>query len=385
MRTFERTHPWLSFRIDLTRASPRFWVLLGEAASKCEHLVGVPLRPDFAEQMHRIYLAKGALATTAIEGNTLTEEQVCRAIDHVLVLPPSQQYLEKEVENILCACNRIQKEIEGGGDALRRERLCTRNRWVLEGLPPIEGVVPGGLRTHPVVVGPYRGAPAEDGEFLLDRLCEWLSGPVFRPPTEEWRIPYALIQAVVGHVYLAWIHPFGDGNGRTARLLEFELLLAAGVPSPAAHLLSNHYNQTRARYYAELDRASTERGNLLPFLEYAAEGFVEGLREQVGRIREQQLELTWRNYVHERFPDKASPANARRRHLLLDLGEGEVAVSKLPEISARVAAAYAGKTPVTLRRDCRALEELGLLERTPNGVRARREVILAFLPWRKKA
>ncbi len=38
---------------------------------------------------------------------------------------------------------------------------------------------------------------------------------------------------------MAWIHPFGDGNGRTARLLEFLILARCGmVPLPAAHLLS---------------------------------------------------------------------------------------------------------------------------------------------------
>ncbi|WP_020493959.1 Fic family protein [Verrucomicrobium sp. 3C] len=384
MRTFERTHPWISFQLDLTRAAPRFWLLLGEAASKCEHLVGVPLRPDFARKMHQIYLAKGALATTAIEGNTLTEEQVLRALGDELHLPPSQQYLKKEVDNIVGACNRIQQELKEGEIVLTRESLCLLNRWVLEGLPQAEEAVPGRLRTHSVVVGRYRGAPAEDGEFLLDRLCEWLSGPDFRPPSGEWTIPYAIIQAVVGHVYLAWIHPFGDGNGRTARLLEFELLLSAGLPSVAAHLLSNYYNRTRAHYYARLDRSSKKGESLLPFLEYAVEGFVEELRAQVAEIREQQLELVWRNYVHERFPDKNSPANARRRRLLLDLGKKSVPVSKLSEISPRVAAGYAGKTPVTLRRDCRVLEAMDLLERTPTGVRAKQEVVRAFLPWRKK-
>jgi hypothetical protein len=54
-----------------------------------------------------------------------------------------------------------------------------------------------------------------------------------------------LIAAVVAHVYFEWIHPFGDGNGRTGRLIELKLLLEAGVPQPAAHLLSNHYNATR--------------------------------------------------------------------------------------------------------------------------------------------
>ena len=76
MRTYEETHPWITFRLDLNKINYRGWMLLGEAQSKCEHLSGVPLVPGAAERLNELYLAKGVLATTAIEGNTLTEEQV---------------------------------------------------------------------------------------------------------------------------------------------------------------------------------------------------------------------------------------------------------------------------------------------------------------------
>ena len=49
---------------------------VGEAVSKIEHIAGVPLEPESARALHEVYLAKGALATTAIEGNTLSEEEV---------------------------------------------------------------------------------------------------------------------------------------------------------------------------------------------------------------------------------------------------------------------------------------------------------------------
>ena len=80
MRTFERTHAWITFRLDLSRAAPELWLGLGEAASKCEHLSRVPLRPATALQVHQLYLAKGAAATTAIEGNTLSEAEVLKAV-----------------------------------------------------------------------------------------------------------------------------------------------------------------------------------------------------------------------------------------------------------------------------------------------------------------
>lgn len=385
MRTFERTHPWVSFRIDLRKAAPPLWLSLGEAASKCEHIAGVPLRPSVAQSLHQLYLAKGALATTAIEGNTLTEKEVLARLQGKLKLPPSKEYLGQEVDNIVTACNAIGERLRKGDTTLTAERVCEFDRQVLEKLSLDEGVVPGQVRTHSVVVGNvYRGAPAEDCEFLLGRLCEWLAGDDFAAP-EGMEMVYAILKAVVAHIYLAWIHPFGDGNGRTARLVEFQILLSAGVPTPAAHLLSNHYNQTRAEYYRQLDRASKSGGDLVPFIEYAARGFVDGLREQLNKIRDQQWDVSWRSYVHEKFRDQSGINAKRQRDLVLELSTARepVAVGKITEQTPRLAKTYAGVSAKTLQRDLAAVEELGLIERKAEGVRAKRELILAFLPWRR--
>ena len=391
MRTFERTHPWISFRCDLGRAGVVLWLSLGEAASKCEHISRVPLRPATAQALHRLYLAKGAAATTAIEGNTLSEEEVLKAVEGRLVVPPSKEYLKQEVENVIAACNGIGGQLaEDRLPGLSRELLCAYNRQVLAGLPVKDEVKPGELRTHSVVVGNvYRGAPAEDCPYLMDRLCEWLNGPDFQAPDHSapgTDTVYAILRAVVAHLYLAWIHPFGDGNGRTARLLEFHILMSAGVPSPAAHLFSNHYNQTRSEYYRHLDHASRSGGDVVPFMAYAVRGFVDGLREQLEKIWTQQWDVVWRNFVHERFQSRNSPSDTRQRHLALDLGDGDhwMEIGRIRELTPRLAKAYAGKTPKTVQRDLNALAEMGLIARDGRKVRARREVILAFLPLRRK-
>jgi len=390
MRTFERTHPWLSFRVDLSRTDHRFWLALGEAVSKCEHLSRVPLRPSTARLLHEIYLAKGVAATTAIEGNTLSEAEVLQAVEGKLKVSPSREYLKQEVDNIIAACNSIGKQVADGNlPELSLNLLCSYNRQVLDKLPPQEDVVPGEFRNHSVVVGTYRGAPAEDCRYLIERLCEWLNGKDFQPPedAQEMVMVYAILKAVVGHIYFAWIHPFGDGNGRTARLLEFHVLLSAGVPSPAAHLLSNHYNQTRAEYYRQLEHASKSGGDTLPFLRYAIRGFVDGLRSQLEFVWDQQWDVVWRNYVHELFQSKNSRSDIRQRHLALDLGAKRdwIPVTEIGELTPRLAKAYVGKTPKTVQRDLNALVTMGLLAREGRKVRARREIILSFLPLRSKS
>lgn len=384
-RTFERTHPWIQFRLDLQRANFQLWINLGEATSKCDHIAGVPLSPETAQKLHNFFLAKGAAATTAIEGNTLTENEVLSHLEGTLQLPASKEYLKQEIDNILTAYKEITDDLRAGDVALSVARICNYNKIVLNHLAVAEEVTPGKIRTYSVGVGNvYKGAPPEDCEYLLSKLCDWLNGPDFvaRPGME---IAFGVLKAIVAHLYLAWIHPFGDGNGRTARLVELQILLAVHVPTPAAHLLSNHYNQTRSEYYRQLDRASKSGGDPLPFIEYAVAGFVDGLSEQLQMIREEHWNTVWRNHIHEMFRDKKTESDTRQRQLALDLSntKDSIPLSKITEVSARIARAYAHKTTKTISRDLLILEQLGLIQRTPQGVRARREAILAFLPWRR--
>ena len=247
---------------------------LGAIQSKIEHVANALVAPDIAKNLRLLYLAKGVHATTAIEGNTLSEKQVRDRITKKKSQPESQAYLDKEIDNIVEACNAIGKDIFDGKDAwLTVEGIKEFNRRVLEGLPLDEQCVPGDFRTYSVGVAKYRGAPWEDCELLADRLCQWLNDEL-KAPDEQLEMGFAVVRAIMAHLYIAWIHPFGDGNGRTARLVEFQILLSGRAPSIAAHLLSNFYNQTRAEYYRQLDFASKTPNGPIDFLGYALADFV---------------------------------------------------------------------------------------------------------------
>ena len=381
---YEKSHPWIRFFLNVAASNYRFWLQLGEIASKVEHLSGVPIHPAFSEEMYSTYVARGAHASTAIEGNTLSEEQVRAQVDGELEVPPSQAYLKQEVQNVIKAYDTV-VETAGTKAPLSTRLLKLYNELILFGLDVEDGVVPGELRKRSVIVGNvYRGAPPEDCEYLLDRLCEWLNGPDFEAPEEDLRVPFAVIKAIVAHIYLAWIHPFGDGNGRTARLVEFHILYAGGVPFPAAHLLSDHYNRTRSRYYRELDRASKSGGETMPFLRYAVQGFIDGLREQIDLVKEQHFNLAWEHHLHEMFSGKGnSSTQTRRRELVLELSKHRwIQVSAIVELSAKLARLYALAGDRMLQRDLNAVKNMGLVEREYGKVRARTEMILAFLPER---
>ena len=380
---YRKTHPWLKFSIDLSRAPVELWIMLGECKSKCEHIAGVPLRPGTARELNEIYLVKGSLASAAIEGNTLSENEILEHRKEGHAFPPSKEYLQKEVQNIIDACNEMTENVANHVPSeFCPEQIKKLNRMVLLDLDLDDGIIPGEIRTWNIVVGRYKGAPPQDCAYLLNELCQWLNGDLFASAETELKVIYAIIKALLAHLYIAWIHPFGDGNGRTARLVEFQVLLNSGIPGPAAHLLSNHYNQTRSEYYRQLDRASGSGGDVIPFLLYSVRGFLDGLHKQLDVIREQQWDVTWRNFVHETFKDKNSAVDVRRRHLVLDLSriKEPVPISKIGEISVRVGVAYDGKAQKTISRDIEYLRNLKLLIKEHGKIRANKSAILSFLP-----
>ena len=322
-------------------------------------------------------MKEGARATTAIEGNTLSQEEVSKVARGELYLPPSKAYLATEVKNIIDVFN----EMIGSDQTppLSVDRVKYLNGRVLQGLELDDDVIPGKLRTHEVVVARYKGAPARDCEDLLNRLFEWLD-TITNTEVGHATFAPAILKAIVAHLYLLWIHPFGDGNGRVARLVEYQILLSAGVPNPATHLLSNHYNETRSEYYRRLDGASRNPNGVIAFLVYALQGFVDGLKEQIDTIKGQIRDSMWENYVYMKFRDRPGHAATRRRHLVLDLSECDEPVRRrdIRLLTPRLAEAYSGKTGKTITRDLNALSHMNLIVRTRRGIVARKGIMQAF-------
>jgi Fic family protein len=360
-------------------------MLLGEARSKIQHLAESLLAPETGERLRMLYLAKGIHATTAIEGNTLSEDEVAEYLAGRLKLPPSQEYRTRELDNIVNAYNKITDDLfDGGQRELTPETIKEYNRLILAGLELEDGVVPGELAPKRPAVARYLGPPREDCDYLLEQLCDWLNGAHFDPPTPDLTIPYTIIKAVIAHLYVAWLHYFGDGNGRTARCVELQILVASGlVPTPAGHLLSNHYNITRDEYYRQLDASSRDHaGNPIPFLTYAVRGLVDELREQLQTVWMQLYDDRWEQYVYQQFGDARTPPHIRQRQLVLDLSKQKNPVprTELRALSPKVAVAYAERGEKTLTRDLNALVRRDLIVFENGGYRARREKILALLP-----
>lgn len=382
MWKYETTHPWIKFQFDTRRLNHKIWLRLGEAKSKCEHILGAPLLPETIRHFSRIYLVKGVLATTAIEGNTLTENEVDKRINGELNLPPSKEYLGLEIDNIVEAVNMIGDTIlnEKGACELSIEQIKQYNTIVLKDLPLDEDVVPGQIRNYPVRIASYRGAPAEDIEYLLEKYIVWLNKEFVFPADQK--MIYGILKAIMAHLYFVWIHPFGDGNGRTARLIEFQIMLSSGIPSVAAHLLSNHYNITRTKYYQILDRTSKSEDFITDFIDYALEGLVDGLKEEIEVIQGKQLQVHWINHIHNRFKGMNSKTDNRKKELILELSTSariHFIFEEIRHVTPKIAETYANLNDITLKRDLSELIELELLTKDRNDYSLNLKILTHYL------
>ena len=360
-----RDYPNLQFRkhwelktLDLIR--------IGQCVSLLKAINNTPIIPQYYGQLMQVALIKGAQSTTAIEGNTLTEEEILK-LKEGEKLPPSIEYQGKEVTNILEAFDTLLLETiyENKEQLITKNLLLRFHQMVGKDLGEHFGAIPGRFRETDVIVGTYRCPDYRDVPLLVDKYCEFLRD-TFRYEDGKQRFSDLFIEAIVAHVYLEWIHPFGDGNGRTGRLIEFYILLRGGNPDITLHILSNYYNLTRPEYYRQLERAYQTR-DLSEFISYALVGFRDGLQQILEKIQSSQLPMTWQHYVYDKFDNVEAQGQKevfkRKRTFALEIPiDKKFTKEEIPNLNIALARLYSNISDKTLDRDINELLQLEILK-----------------------
>jgi Fic family protein len=366
LEMLRREYPHLQFRKHW-EITPNIAYLLGQCEAIVRAICDTPLEPGYHQHLKMVSLRKGAQATTAIEGNTLSEDEIAK-VAAGQSLPPSKEYQEIEVRNILAAMNSLADEVIEAHhtEAIAPELLQRFHELIGKNLGEHFKAVPGKFATAYRTVGPYRCPRPEHIVSLVTEFCGFLAREFDYVGGNQSFID-AVIEAIVAHVYLEWIHPFDDGNGRTGRLLECYILLRAGTPDIASHIMSNHYNDTRLEYYRHLDKSAKER-DLTGFLAYALVGFRDGLENVLATVQSNQFDTAWKSYIYDQFANKKyhkQDAFKRKRDLILNMPiEKPMTLDQLALITPDLARAYAKVTERTLIRDLHDLEEMGLVKKT---------------------
>ncbi|MCU0403981.1 MAG: Fic family protein [Chitinophagaceae bacterium] len=366
---FYREYPHLLFKRNWV-LTPTSQFLLGQCDALVKAINNTPIMPQHYQELMNVSLIKGAQATTAIEGNTLTDEDIKRLMEGEK-MPPSKEYQEIEVRNILDAFNELLEEVIQKNEAslITPDLLRRFQKMVGKNLGEHFAAIPGQFRNSDVVVGTYRCPDHRDVPALVEELCNWLKKE-FGYGNVKQTFSEVVVQAIVTHIYIEWIHPFGDGNGRTGRLVEFYILLRGGNPDIASHILSNHYNQTRSNYYRQIEKA-TATADLTNFIEYALLGFRDGLQQTLEIIQKSQFVNSWQKFIYDKFHDvhiTKKDVFKRQRTLALELPmDRGVTLIEIPNISIKLARMYSNLSERTVLRDLEKLLELDIVIRS-NGI-----------------
>jgi len=340
--------------------SPRTRYQLGQCASLVTAIAAVPTRPAVGRRLVERALTRGAMATAAIAGTPLDEHGARRATagrnPHA-----ARDSESREVVNVVNATVVLLEEVAAGeARSIDADLLRRLHAMVGDGLGDRCAGQPGQFREQSAG-GPYSAPRADEVGGLVDGVFAWLQREFSDGSRDFGR---AVVRALVTHVYVLWIRPFTDGNGRVARLLETYVLAAAGSPAIASPVLTEFYAETRDEYFRQLELASRDR-SLTSFIAYAVEGLRDGLQECFETVTRVHFEAAWRGFVLDRFTAKDYRKKSvfrRRRELMLALPlDRSFTIADLTRLDPDLSARYGELSARTRRRDLAVLIDAGLL------------------------
>jgi Fic family protein len=238
-------------------------------------------------------------ASTAIEGNPLTLEQV-RALEEGRELSASDAKPKREVLNYFAGLRYVEKNV--AKKTIRHADILELHR-ILAGEVMDQGEA-GKYRIIAVRVGQYRPPPPDAVSGLMLELLEWWN-------TATKKLSPVISSAILHYRFEA-IHPFADGNGRTGRALALWELYRRGFDTHHIFSVDEYYWEDRPKYYAALDGVRRAGEDLTAWLEYCAAGLRQTLERAWLRIQTFQVKSTQKLILR--------PRQEQLIHLLHDHG-----------------------------------------------------------------
>lgn len=291
-------------------------------------LTQIPYQRSWADELQKVQLKREVAGTSRIEGAEFTERELEAAMQET----PEQ--LESRSQRQAAAAVATYRWIA----TLESDRpvdlnlICDVHRRLVSGCDD-DHCGPGQIRGRDqnVTFGAPRHRGAEGGEECrraLDGLIGAARGTFLGHDP--------LIQALALHYHVAAMHPFLDGNGRTARALEALMLQRTGLRDTLFIAMSNYYYEQKVGYLNALAATRAADHDLTPFLKFALKGIESQCRSLFAEIRQQVAKALFRNTVTDLFGRLKSPRKRvmSSRHvqlLVLMLDEEEMTLSALAE------------------------------------------------------
>lgn len=251
---------------------------LVEAKAAIQSLTSMPFQRSWAEALQEIELKREVAGTSRIEGADFTEKE----LDEALSDDAPEAQLTRSQRQARSAVTAYRWIAGLDSDRPIDESLIGEvHRRIVTGCDD-DHCPPGELRGSGHNVG--FGRPVHRGveggaecQLAFKRLCGALN--------QEFRGHDPLIQALALHYHLGAMHPFHDGNGRTARALEALVLQRAQLKDALFIAMSNYYYDEKETYLATLSEVRERNYDLTPFLKFALRGIGLQCRRLLKEIR----------------------------------------------------------------------------------------------------
>ncbi|HEX5132270.1 MAG TPA: Fic family protein [Candidatus Krumholzibacteria bacterium] len=260
---------------DLALVAPEFGSTLNGKIQELQYLrrwqlSGSTPPPAFFD-LKSVFQFLENLRSARVEGNQTTVQEL---VDAKIAPPPRKSEGLKEIENMEAAMAFVEDAVEPGG-GVSRGLILEIHKLVVSGLTREGDVSPGQFRLRNLAITGSDHTPPDFTQVdpYVDELVSFYNkgdDPQFD-----------LIKVALAHHRFAWIHPFGNGNGRTARLLTYAMLIERGYDVRQGRILnpSAVIGQDRTEYYRHLAFAdSGETVGALAWTEYFLTGLLIDMR-----------------------------------------------------------------------------------------------------------
>ena len=260
---------------------------LVDITSARDTILNAYLVPKWEVSLRRDALIKAAHASTAIEGNPLTLEEVSQLAQgrKITATRKAQQEVLNYLENI--------EEYQEHGNVTEKILLKLHKNISENTLeyPKYEGryrdvqVYVGSTSTGEVVFMPPASIKVPK---LTNELIEWTNSEA------SFKLEPVIV-AGLSHYEFVRIHPFVDGNGRTARALATLILYLREFDIKKFFTLDDYYDSDRNAYYNALKSVDQKTLDLTEWLEY----FTDGVLLSISKVKEQVLQLSLEKHKKE--------------------------------------------------------------------------------------
>lgn len=249
----------------------------------------LPITPSVLATLRETARMFSTHYSTMIEGNRLTQEQVSKVIEQRQHFPGRERD-EKEVLGYYAALEKVER-VAASGSPISELHLQTLHALVMAGgrkrtkpTPYRDGQnVIQDSRTRSIV---YMPPEAKDVPSLMGALVAWIS------TSQRDSLPCP-IRAGIAHYQFATVHPYYDGNGRTARLLTTLILHLGGYDLKGLYSLEEYYARKLADYYKALTVGPSHnyyegraKADITEWVEYFCEGVATSFESVRRRAQE---------------------------------------------------------------------------------------------------